>query len=611
MFKNSPEQSNYTTIVVITIFSSILILIITSQFIFTNNNSQQLISTIIQSLASILAILISLTLVAVQLAAQNYSKRILNKFISFQNKIFWITISIFLIGILYNIFLLNIIPNSSSLIFDLFLNISILLTIWCLILLPIYIRSTLLTLSPKKTIDDLLNDLNEEYIIKLIESDYKLEFDSFIPIIDIITHAINTGDFESVKQGFNGLNKQLNKFQSQLQQNPKSAQYILNNLDRLKNSAFVNSDIKSVGYIIDLMIDVVYPILRDFDSIKNFFILLRSLSFKIVETEADFEVENLLKHLNKFHSDWYFVQKYGVMRLLNNMWEISIKKMELNGYTDKIWIEAMDEESSFIESEIRKNLNHLMIKIGKEGLEYSIREETKFLANFGISLVKTNPKHLIKIISGLNTLFINFFSEGYENALKNPEILSGNSEEKIEKTLNNIVHALKYIGIVSIEENSYEYTITHVHDIQSLIPGEMIREDSVVISEIISSLNLIISYYLKDNDIDNIIKFETALDSLVELGINLVSKKSIYIENIVDILGQIIMSKQELNITFQKYTLNSLHSISIQLIGNDSKYMIHQLENLEIIKKYLEKNRNHEILNYFNRLFINVMTNDK
>jgi len=611
MYKNSPELSNNTIIMVLTIFGSILILIITSQFIFANDNSQQLISTIIQSLASILAILISLTLVAVQLAAQNYSKRILNKFISFQNKIFWITLSVFLIGILYNMILLNIIPKSSSVVFDLLLNISILLTIWSLIILPIYIRSTLLTLSPKKIIDDLLNDLNEEYILKLVESDYKLEFDSLIPIIDIITHAINTGDFESVKQGFNGLNKQLNEFQTQFQKNPKSAQYILYNLDRLKNTAYVNSDIKSVGYIIDLMIEVVYPILRDFDSIKNFFILLQSLSFKIIETEADFEVENLLDHLNKFPSGWYFVQKYGVMRLLNNMWVISIKKMESNGYIDKIWIEAMDEESSFIESEIRINLIHLMTKIGKEGLEYSIREETKFLANFGISLVKTNPKHLIKIISGLNTLFINFFSEGYGNAIMNPERLSGNIEEKIEKTLNNIVHALMYIGMVSIEENNYEYTITHVHDIQSLVPGEMIREDVVIISEIISSLNLIISYYLKDNENDNIIKIESALDSLEELGINLVYKKSVYIEEIVDIFSKIILSKEEIDIHIKKYTLDALNSISIQLIDNNSRYAIHLFENLEIIKKYLEKYGNDELLNYFNSLFMKTITNPK
>ena len=610
MYTKSSELSNNITIIVLTISSSILIFLITSQFIFTNNNSQQLISTIIQSLASILAILISLTLVAVQLAAQNYSKRILNKFISFQNKIFWITLSVFLIGIFYNIILLNIIPESSSVIFDLLLNISILLTIWSLILLPIYIRSTLLTLSPKKIIDDLLNDLNEEYIVKLIESDYKLEFDSLIPIIDIITHAINSGDFESVKQGFNGLKNKLNEFQTQLQKNPKSAQYILNNLDRLKNTAYVNSDIKSVGYIVDLMIEVVYPILRDLDSVKNFFILLQSLSFKIIETEADFEAENLLKHLNKFPSDWYFIQKYGVMRLLNNMWEISIKKMESQGYVDKIWIEAMDEESSFIELEIRNNLNNLMIKIGKEGLEYSIREETKFLANFGISLAKTNPKHLIKIISCLNTLFINFFSEGYENALKNPEILSGNIEEKIEKTLNNIVHALRYIGMVSIEENSYEYTITHVHDIQSLVPGEMIKEDSVIISEIISSLHLIISYYLKENDTDDIIKFETALNSLEELGLNLVSKNSVYVEKIVDILCQIIISKEELDITIQKYTMDALNSISIQLIENDSN-MINQLEKLETIKKYLEENGNNELMNYFTRLFMDIMTNHK
>ena len=134
------------------------------------NNAISLLNTIITSLSSILAIVISLTLVAIQLSSQTYSTRILRKFISPDRDDFWTLITLYLFSIFYSLFLLNSVTNLKSVISDwwvILISFSILLATWSLILLPKYVTSIINSLSPESTLEDLCQEIKSEFIYKL------------------------------------------------------------------------------------------------------------------------------------------------------------------------------------------------------------------------------------------------------------------------------------------------------------------------------------------------------------------------------------------------------------------------------------------------------------
>ena len=144
----------------------------------------------VDALAGVLAIVISVTLMAVQFSSQEYTQRIMDTYI--KSVIFWLLIGIYLFTILFNVFLLHWLKNQSDLFNIKLLNISILLTMLCFMLLIPYFLFTMKQLRPKNIISKALMQVDKKFIKILLQKKY--DVDHIQLVSDIIQKSLKSND---------------------------------------------------------------------------------------------------------------------------------------------------------------------------------------------------------------------------------------------------------------------------------------------------------------------------------------------------------------------------------------------------------------------------------
>ncbi|HID20465.1 MAG TPA: DUF2254 domain-containing protein [Methanophagales archaeon] len=170
------------------------------------NNARGILGGVgVEGLSAIFAIVISLTLMAVQFASQEYTHRIMD--IHIKSLIFWSLIVIYTGSLLYNVFMLGMLeePVNSK-----YVEVSMLLTALCLILLIPYFFFTMLRLRPESVISRLLTKIDVDYLNSLKglikEATIKSESDRMLPIIEIIEKSIINGDASTARFGLDEIN---------------------------------------------------------------------------------------------------------------------------------------------------------------------------------------------------------------------------------------------------------------------------------------------------------------------------------------------------------------------------------------------------------------------
>ncbi len=182
------------------------ITIIASFFLFSSNigvnidSARLLLSTLAQSQAAIVAIVITLTLVALQLTTQSYSNRAIRLFI--KQKELWGLLFVYLSSISIDIFILSVISDT-SLYLEVLIGISILLFLVAASALFSYTSFVMKKLNPQIIINDLAR-VDEEELAQEINDLVKtkeITFESFNeetiirPIVDISKASIIKRDF--------------------------------------------------------------------------------------------------------------------------------------------------------------------------------------------------------------------------------------------------------------------------------------------------------------------------------------------------------------------------------------------------------------------------------
>lgn len=206
-----------------------------------------MISALIQSEAAILAVVITLSLVAVQQASSSYSHRVIEIFKDIKiNSDFYILIGIYLIAMIYGSWVLKQINDDASgnlanfqntILFPSFeshVNLTYILGIFAFIALVPYLLNTLNLLNPFKIIELLSEKITKENICKSIEEgeyepikymydsgdfdcemveSYKSgkyindEINPIQPIIDIIRSSLMRNDYETARKGLKTVGK--------------------------------------------------------------------------------------------------------------------------------------------------------------------------------------------------------------------------------------------------------------------------------------------------------------------------------------------------------------------------------------------------------------------
>ncbi|ETA67868.1 putative integral membrane protein [Methanolobus tindarius DSM 2278] len=173
------------------------------------DNERYLLSALVQSLAATIALVITLSLVAVQLAAQSYSARVIDVYK--RNPDMWILLCIYIITIFYGLGLTKIIGLD---ILGNYMEGAILVAyfmgFFAFVCLVPYMLKTLDLLKPSTVITLLTKEITKEKVLEHIQNDDDIdETDPVQPIIDIINGALERNDYETVRNGLKGISGSL------------------------------------------------------------------------------------------------------------------------------------------------------------------------------------------------------------------------------------------------------------------------------------------------------------------------------------------------------------------------------------------------------------------
>jgi uncharacterized membrane protein len=153
------------------------------------DSARYMISALVQSEAGILAIVITLSLVAVQLASSSSTRNIdLFK----KTPDLWILISIYIITIIYCVTLLKMIVNTPNRISDLenYIFLAYCTSIFAFVALIPYIWNILELMKPSTVINKLAERITKENILKATDEKKFGEKDPIQPIMDIVHSSL-------------------------------------------------------------------------------------------------------------------------------------------------------------------------------------------------------------------------------------------------------------------------------------------------------------------------------------------------------------------------------------------------------------------------------------
>lgn len=159
------------------------------------DNARYLLSAIAQSQAAIIAIIVTVSLVAVQLGASTYSPRIVNIFK--KNPDLWILLALYGTSISYNFIILKILSEKTS---EFYIFVCYWLCASTFLALFPYVLSMMSILSPQAITRRLLEDISLPRL-----NLGNREEDTFQPAVDIVRNAFMKNDYETVRRGLRGI----------------------------------------------------------------------------------------------------------------------------------------------------------------------------------------------------------------------------------------------------------------------------------------------------------------------------------------------------------------------------------------------------------------------
>nr|WP_280921215.1 DUF2254 family protein [Methanolobus bombayensis] len=167
-------------------------------------SARYMISALIQSEAAIMAIIVTLSLVAVEMASSSYSVRMIDLLKSY-NPDFWILMIIYIASMSYSLFILKAIPDKSNEEINMHISFVYHTGIYSFVILFPYLFRTLKTLKPSTLLNMQATKLTAVNITTAISSDSTdpLEKDPIQPIIDIVSSSMLNHDFETTRNGLN------------------------------------------------------------------------------------------------------------------------------------------------------------------------------------------------------------------------------------------------------------------------------------------------------------------------------------------------------------------------------------------------------------------------
>lgn len=207
-------------------------------------------------LLSVLAIVISLTLMGVQYASQEYTHRVMNTYI--KSVMLWAMIGTYISTVLYDLYIIAIIKTPID---PVFTDISLLLQSLCLIMLIPHFIIAVMYFKPDMTIGRILRSINKEYFSSiqsmLISGKGRIDskVDRLLPAVEIIEKSMQRGDRETVRTALNEMHM---RYEESVEGTNEewTTRFFLNQYLRLGREAIIEEDDDSAVQIISFFGDI-------------------------------------------------------------------------------------------------------------------------------------------------------------------------------------------------------------------------------------------------------------------------------------------------------------------------------------------------------------------
>lgn len=333
------------------IFSIISFIFFPAGILITDIESvRSILSTLIQSEAAIIAIIVTLSLVAVQLTASSYSTRVIDLFKGELS--FWILMFTYILSIIYGLIILKFTGSSYNI--EIPIWIAIFIGIFALFALVPYILDILDLMKPSTIISKLESKIKDDDVLYFIitnESDDPLQ-----PLVDVIHSSLMKHDYGTLRDGIEAIedyNK--NVYQNTETFDHEKGQislHILEHLIRIGKLAVNIKDEDAATQVISaITLNAIYAAKKEFidliylaiNSMKNIIIsaihndLNSTAGFSLLAFNSVIlackDLENVINVIDEISSSLNEIEEYNVSEKTERM--ISDIRMVIETFKDE------------------------------------------------------------------------------------------------------------------------------------------------------------------------------------------------------------------------------------------------------------------------------------
>jgi len=169
-------------------------------FLHTDTDTARiLLNTLVNSEAGIFAIVVTLSLIAVQLAASSYSARVIDLFMRTPDP--WVLMVIYIAAMVYGLWTLKLVDRESISGLELHISLCFYMGTFAFLALILFIWNTFGLLQPFAIIDRLSERITGQHILQLLNRDNPFNIDPVQPIVDIVLGSWGRYDYGTLGYG--------------------------------------------------------------------------------------------------------------------------------------------------------------------------------------------------------------------------------------------------------------------------------------------------------------------------------------------------------------------------------------------------------------------------
>lgn len=401
------------------------------------DNERYLTSALVQSLAATIALVITLSLVAVQLAAQSYSTRVIDVYK--KNPDMWILLCIYIAVIFYGLGLLKVIDigvagiNMEFAIFWVYF-----LGFFAFICLVPYILKTLDLLKPSTVINLLAEEITKENVLAALKNhEVVAEIDPIQPIIDIINSALEKNEYETVRNVLKAITNStvsiLEESHFEWGEEDEFSRYIVDSIKNIAISAIQKENTNStLSAITNLEIIGKNAVENNHEKTVGWTAeALEKIGINVAETQLEEAVRRTVKALEKM--GYEAVCK----KLTRSIWSATTA-------LEKIGDKAVENKLRKTVSEIAYSLQNIGTKATENKFEEAIWRTTITLENLGKGIIENELDGIYLVVEAIEIIGTKAAKKRFEiGTLHSKQMLNPLLEKSKEKGRTEISNTIE------------------------------------------------------------------------------------------------------------------------------------------------------------------------